>query len=61
MTTKTQRRSSKNQAAQRELRNIFVPVRLTQTEEEVLDVLRKNVPRATFLVTCFRQQTGIDR
>ena len=40
MTTKTQRRSSKNQAAQRELRNIFVPVRLTQTEEEVLDVLR---------------------
>ena len=60
MTTKTQR-SSKNQATQRELRNIFVPVRLTQTEEEVLDVLRKNVPRASFLVTCFRQQTGIDR
>ena len=60
MTTKTQR-SSKNQAAQRELRNIFVPVRLTQTEEEVLDSRRKNVPRATFLVTCFRQQTGIDR
>jgi len=60
MTTKTQR-SSKNQAVRRELRNIFVPVRLTQTEEEVLDALRKNVPRATFLVTCFRQQTGIDQ
>jgi hypothetical protein len=60
MTTKTQR-SSKNQAAQRELRNIFVPVRLTQTEEEILDSRRKNVPRATFLVTCFRQHTGLDQ
>jgi len=44
-----------------ELREHFVPVRLTETEFRHLEKVRKNIPRSTYLVSCYRSQEKLDK
>jgi len=44
-----------------ERRENFVPVRLTATEFKHLEKVRKNIPRSTYLVSCYRAQEKLDK
>jgi hypothetical protein len=49
-----------NEEKKKNLRNNFVPVRLTATELEHLDKVRNNTPRATYIVSCYRDHERLN-